>query len=101
MGVYSVADTLSSKIAAGARSARVGRRGRKQGPARSAGGRATEDAHLDSPDRRQPWGPRLGPLKGACQAPGPVAKSLGIPECVQLVGRGPSGRLTHDLFLIY
>ena len=61
--MYNTADTLSWKIEAAARSARVGHRGRKQGLARSAGGQPTQDAHLDSPDRRQPRGPSLGPLK--------------------------------------
>ena len=80
MGVYSTADTLSWKIGATARSARVGRRGRKQGPARSAGGRPTQGAHLDPSGRRQPGDPSLGPIKGACQATGPAAKPWGMPE---------------------
>ena len=63
MGVYSTADTLLPKIGAAARSARVGRRGRKQGPARSAGGQPTQGAHLDPSGRRKRgvfhWDPYL------------------------------------------
>ena len=87
MGVNSTADdTLSWKFAAAARSARVGRRGRKQGQARSAGGRPTQDAHLDPLGRRQPGGSSLGPLKGACQAPGLAANSWGMPGVPTTVG---------------
>ena len=80
MGVYSTADTLSCKFAAAARSARVGRRGRKQGPARSAGGQPTQGVHLDPPGRLQPGGSSFGPLKGTCRAPGPAAKPWFMPR---------------------
>ena len=88
MGVYITADTLSSKFAAAARSARVGRRQRKQGPARSAGGRPTQGAHLDPADRRQPRHPSLGSLKGAWRATGPAAKPWGMPGVHEADGSG-------------
>ena len=88
MGVYNTADTLSWKIEAAARSARVGHRGRKQGLARSAGGQPTQGAHLDPPGRRQPGHLSLGSLKGAGQAPGPATKPWGMPGVPAFDGSG-------------
>ena len=81
-------EALLPKIGAAARSARVGRRGRKQGLARSAGGRPTQGAHLDPAGRRQPGHPSLGSLKGAYRAREPAAKPWGMPGVPAAVGSG-------------
>ena len=98
MGVYTTANTLSAKIWAAARSARVGRRDENM---------VRRARRADGQPRTRIWTPRTGASHGVLDwdttkepaeskdlQPSPGACT----EWMQLMGCGPSGRLIHNLY---